>query len=178
MALSNAQRAKRYRKRLKEKAARLKASSDDALNEWGCKRAFWTDRPKKDFDQLLAWNEWEFTEALDGVATRQEVHDMAEDLTFRGVMVEFKSLEERQAFRALHASMKSERARRLAEHEQWRAEQRAQWNETGPRYVDDEVLARVLGMPDHPDHPSRREQVGAWDSGLPDDENVDGNDES
>jgi hypothetical protein len=44
---------------------------------------------------------------------------------------------------------------------------------TGPLYVDDEKLAQILNMPDHPDHPSRRQQIGAWDSGLPDDEDED-----
>jgi hypothetical protein len=176
--LTNAERAKRKRakaKRLKEEA--LKAQANPAIQYIG--RGVKTlNMTRGEFDALVAHN----LECLNGIyiqaMTQEEREGAALCIACMGGQLPFEmSAEECQRLDEDALAFKAAAQQRRVEHEAAMAEQRATEKYSGPVYVDDDVLARILGdQLDHPDHPHRRQQIGSWDTGLADEEDEDSED--
>jgi hypothetical protein len=169
--LSNAERARRKRAKRKHlKEAGLRAQANPEIQYIG--RDLKTlHMNRHEFDALVAHN----LACLSGIYVRsmtQEEREASAHLIacMGGALPSEMSTDDCQRLDEDALAWKAEVEQRRVEHEASEAERmaRAAKEHHGPTYVDDETLARILDDPDHPDHPSRRQQIAAWDTGLPD----------
>jgi hypothetical protein len=173
---TNAERARRKRvkaKRLKEAALKTQANPEIQYIGRGLKTLHMN---RHEFDALVAHN----LECLGGIYIRSMMQEEREASAYLiacmgGALPSEASAEDCQRMDEESLAWKADVEQRRVEHEASEAGRmaRAAKEHHGPTYVDDETLARILDDPDHPDHPSRRHQIGAWDTGVADDEDED-----
>ena len=174
--LTNAERAKRKRAKAKcLKEAALKAQANPEI-QYNGRRLKTLDMTRVEFDALVTHN----LECLNGIyirsMTQEERGERAHLIAcMGGALPSEMSAEDCQRMDEDASAWKARVEQRGIEHEAAMAERMAQGAKEyhGPTFVDDETLARLLGDPEHPDHPYRRQQIGAWDTGMPDDEDED-----